>query len=236
MTTKLYTLTSKNQSNHQTPSLRGFLIRSTVILLVLSFLGLVLFSQNPFSGRIVDTETGIPLPYATVSLPGTSPLMETVTDENGLFEFMDVPTGEHTIEVNYMDYEPLIVTGVKVGMENQESVVLNMQEERLRNGDLFTQTLSGRVMDAESNLPVPYALVTLPGTTPQMEAVTDEYGYFTIKNVPAGSQALEVHTMDYETYVLPRVHIPLGKKVVAPLKIKEKTQQAISHPIENLIF
>lgn len=236
METKFYTTTINPTANNQPITLRSFIFRTTVIALALAFMGIALFAQQPLSGRILDKETGIPLPYATVSLPNTSPLQETTTDEYGHFEFDQVPEGEHRIEVNYMDYEPLILTGVQVRPENQESVVLGMQEERIRKGELFTQTLSGRVMDADSKLPVPYALVTLPGTTPELEAVTDEFGQFRIENVPAGLQTVEVHTQDYETYILSGVNIPIGKQVVAPLKVKEIASEATSHRVEQLIF
>ena len=81
MTQNFYALNQTEKTNSHPTSLRKFILRSTVILLALSFLGLSLFAQNPLSGQIVDTETGMPLPYATVSISDTSPFQETVTDE-----------------------------------------------------------------------------------------------------------------------------------------------------------
>lgn len=107
---------------------RSFILRTSLVLLALLFMGFAMFAQNPLSGRVVDTETGIPLPYATVSLSQSSGVMEAVTDENGQFVFDNVPEGEHILKVDYMDYEQFILPGLKVEADKQESVVLKLQE------------------------------------------------------------------------------------------------------------
>lgn len=114
MNQNIITLNPASLEN-QTSSLRAFMLRSLVVLLALSFMGMTLFGQNPLSGQIVDTETGQPLPYASVSILDSGSVQETATDEFGYFSFENVSGGDHTLKVDAMDYESVILTGVQTG-------------------------------------------------------------------------------------------------------------------------
>lgn len=55
-----------------------------------------------FSGKITDAQTGEPLPGASVLLAEVR--MGAITDSAGFFQFRNVPSGHHTIEISYLGF------------------------------------------------------------------------------------------------------------------------------------
>ena len=59
----------------------------------------------------------------------------------------------------------------------------------------LTQTVRGTVVDVDSKYPLPGAMVRVGDQTVQ----TDEYGQFTLRNVPIGRQTVVVNMFGYES-------------------------------------
>jgi TonB-linked SusC/RagA family outer membrane protein len=55
-------------------------------------------------GRVIDAATKKPLPGVTVFIPGTEPLIGSVSDQDGFFE-ITVPTGQNIIRLSCIGYE-----------------------------------------------------------------------------------------------------------------------------------
>ena len=74
----------------------------------------LLFSSvtGKVQGRVVDTETREPIPYANVIIINSE--MGAATDANGNFFILNVPTGKYTIEFSYLGYQTKRVAGVVV--------------------------------------------------------------------------------------------------------------------------
>ena len=60
-------------------------------------------------GILVDKDSQMPLIGANVYLEKTIPIVGTTTDENGVFEIIDVPIGRQTIIATYLGYEPVVI-------------------------------------------------------------------------------------------------------------------------------
>jgi outer membrane receptor for ferrienterochelin and colicin len=85
-----------------------------------------------------------------------------------------------------------------------------------------TGTIAGELRDGATQQPLPYANIVIEGTS--QGAVTNEAGYFSIKNVAAGTYALRASMLGYKTVVrsdvvvLPRrnttVHMELASSAI----------------------
>jgi hypothetical protein len=73
-------------------------------------------------GNVFDIQTKETLIGATVIILGSEPLMGTSTDIDGNFNLSRVPLGRHSIRVNYIGYEPVIIPEVLV-TSGREAVV-----------------------------------------------------------------------------------------------------------------
>ena len=75
-------------------------------------------------GQIVDVDTEIPLPGATVIIPGTDPLIGASSDMNGYYKLEKVPLGRYTLQFSYIGFDPATVTELEVG--SGKEVIVNM--------------------------------------------------------------------------------------------------------------
>jgi len=105
--------------------------RTTAVFL-LGLLVLFVFHQATFagttgkiSGKIVDAETGVPLPGANVVIKGT--LMGGATDLDGDYFIINVPPGNYTLTASMMGYETLNKTGVSVSIDRTMTVDFDLK-------------------------------------------------------------------------------------------------------------
>jgi len=95
-------------------------MKTKTILLTLGVLMVTIYhteAQNLYQtikGRVVDKETQITLPGATITIRDTDPLLGTITNEEGYFRLENVPMGRHTVIVGYVGYEPFQIPEILV--------------------------------------------------------------------------------------------------------------------------
>ena len=106
-----YIKTQRNYSMHNVfqsignhTTLKGIKYGFLVILLTLNY---TLSAQNllPVKGRVIDVESGEPLPYATVYFNNST--YGATTNEAGEFQFAALP-GKYDLIVNFFSYQPII--------------------------------------------------------------------------------------------------------------------------------
>lgn len=85
----------------------------------------------------------------------------------------------------------------------------------------LTQTMKGRVVDAQSGAGLPGATVLLAQTTPLKGTTTDTEGNFNLSNVAVGRQSLQISFMGYRTQTIPNVLVTSGKEVVLTISLQE---------------
>jgi len=114
--------------------------RSTSQLLSLIYILLLVTNasgQNltqTIKGKVVDIDLQTPLPFATVMILGSDPVIGATTNIDGFFRLEGVPLGRYDIQISYIGYEPSIITELEVG--SGKEVVLNIGlKESLLNLD-----------------------------------------------------------------------------------------------------
>ncbi|HNW52531.1 MAG TPA: carboxypeptidase-like regulatory domain-containing protein, partial [Prolixibacteraceae bacterium] len=111
----------------------------------ITFVLLLLITQNVFSqkitqtvkGEITDIETKTPLIGATVAVLGTNPLLGTSTDVNGKFKIPNVPVGRYNVQINYIGYDPVIVSEVLVS-SGKETILNSGMKQSVSQVDEVT--------------------------------------------------------------------------------------------------
>lgn len=79
--------------------------------------------------------------------------------------------------------------------------------------DKPTQTIRGRVTDAQTTLPLPGASIVLLNIEPQKRTITDNDGYLELKNVPVGRVSLKFGFIGYQSRVVKNVQLQSGKEL-----------------------
>ena len=75
------------------------------LFLFFLFVNLSVFAQFSVSGKVVSKETQTPIAYAEVYILDLG--KSKVSDENGNFEFSDIPAGTYGFAVFNLEYEVL---------------------------------------------------------------------------------------------------------------------------------
>ena len=84
-----------------------------------------------------------------------------------------------------------------------------------------TQTVRGRVVDQDAQVPLIGVNVIVLGTSPLLGASTDENGRFEISRVPVGRSTFQISYIGYEPLVLSDVLVTSGKELVLDLELVE---------------
>jgi len=88
------------------------------------------------------------------------------------------------------------------------------------------QTVSGRIVDKESNSPLPGAIIRWTKDVNNTHATSsDGDGYFKLPGIPLGRQDFEVRMIGYTTITIPDVIVTAGKVVILTIQLEESFQQ-----------
>ncbi len=174
------------------------------------------------SGTLIDSISNKPIPDAVVTLLD----MEYTTGADGTYTFTNVPYAEsHTITVEDPRYENYSNTFLL----NKDEVIVNVSLSPL------TGTVSGSVTDANTNKPIPGAVVSLLGT----EVKTEVDGIFTFLDIPyVEEHELTVEDSLYQTYTdtftLDKERLVLNIEII-PLNDSEEELNSLLENFSDLI-
>ena len=121
----------KTTNNYQKSENWGTIRKSLLALLMIVMFTTLAFSQKlsqTVRGTILDTDSKLPLIGATVIIPGTDPLIGSVTDVNGRFRLENIPIGRITIQLSYLGYEAKTVSDIIVNSGKEVVLDFAMQE------------------------------------------------------------------------------------------------------------
>lgn len=113
-------------------------------LLIIMVLGVTqtLFAQSEgkqltqtVRGAVTDKASGEPLPYASVGLLGTT--IGATTNDGGEFVLPNVPIGRHSVSVNFVGYEVVVVKEVMVGSAKEVYLEIPMTEKVEELGEVI---------------------------------------------------------------------------------------------------
>ena len=174
-------------------------------------------------GRVIDLNSGATIEMANVVVrDGRGGQAVTATDPAGGFDFFDVAPGELTLEVQANGYPTDIFF---VSLESGQSLALDLPVSR----DIRPVSLSGRVVDAASDVGISGALVELaPLSGTAITAVTDGTGAFSIGAIPPGGYRLTTTATGFRPFQTPvsldpnrtfEVEIPLESNQVPDIEL-----------------
>jgi hypothetical protein len=81
-----------------------------IVIILLFFLNIALFAKSEINGKVLDSETKIPIEFVSVALCNldSTIINGTMTDSTGTFVFADVKAGDYLIKVKFIGYKDFI--------------------------------------------------------------------------------------------------------------------------------
>jgi len=86
----------------------------------------------------------------------------------------------------------------------------------------FTQTIKGRIIDNQTQMPLPGANIVVMNSDPQIGTITDPDGYFKIDDVVTGRISLQVSFIGYHPLTFSNLNLSTGKELVLDIEMEEK--------------
>ncbi len=90
------------------------------------------------------------------------------------------------------------------------------------NAQTYTQTIRGKVIDADSKSVLFGANIILLNSDTLIGSTTDVDGKFRLEKIPVGRRALKVSSIGYEDAVLNNIIVTSGKEVILTVELQEK--------------
>jgi hypothetical protein len=183
-------------------------------------------------GIVVDSLTGAPITGARVSLGLDGPGV--ASSSLGRFALPNVPVGTRAIVVSrlgYQDLEALIVVTDPMGGVRLRISPDPVQLEGV-SSDTKTDDIRGRVVDADTGEPVPYATLTL--TKDGIRKLgrrfrsTDTLGNFVLPNVSNGGYVLRVDRPGYGIRLQQLEHTGREDPFLIPLSRDARREAALA--------
>ncbi|WP_347923394.1 TonB-dependent receptor [Pontimicrobium sp. SW4] len=84
-------------------------------------------TQN-IKGKVIDNSSKEPIPFATIVIRGTDPIIGTTSDMDGNFLIENVPIGRYDLEASYLGYEPVIFPEVIVTSAKEVVLTITLTE------------------------------------------------------------------------------------------------------------
>ena len=89
----------------------------------------------------------------------------------------------------------------------------------------LTQNIRGRVVDKQTQAPLPGATVVLADAQPTRGTATDADGWFILREVPVGRVSLNISYVGYEPRRERNLLVSSGKELVIQIELEENVQQ-----------
>ena len=88
-------------------------------------------------GRIVDSQSGFPLPGVNVTVVGATPLIGAASDDEGYYTLPDVPVGRHTLQLSFIGYGERTIPNVMVTSGKEVVLNLSLEEKVLMTDEVI---------------------------------------------------------------------------------------------------
>lgn len=89
----------------------------------------------------------------------------------------------------------------------------------------LTQTIRGRIIDADSRIPIADAKLAITDLIPQLLSASENDGSFKINAVPVGRHQLTISLLGYEEKQMSNLLVVAGKEMVLEIEMRESFKQ-----------
>ncbi|MCP4310870.1 MAG: TonB-dependent receptor [Bacteroidetes bacterium] len=99
-------------------------------------------------GQVTDRDSRSPLPFASVVLLNSNPMLGTTTDDNGLFQLDNIPVGRHSIQVSYVGYRDAVLSEILLGSAKEEVLSIEIAESTESIGEVSVSFKKGEPLNS----------------------------------------------------------------------------------------
>lgn len=91
-------------------------------------------------GTVIDNDSKMPLPGASVIIPNSAPFRGTCTDANGSFRLPGITIGRTSVQVSYIGYETVTIPNIEINTGREVVLTVTLQESAVRLNEVVIKT------------------------------------------------------------------------------------------------
>ncbi len=106
-------------------------MKKTFLFIYLTITSIFLFAQDytqNVKGKVIDVDTRISLPGASIILLDSDPIVGTISDIDGNFILENIPTGRRSFKVSFLGYEDAYFYEIVVGTGREVIIDVQLKE------------------------------------------------------------------------------------------------------------
>jgi len=104
------------------------MLRTFFLVFTLVCAKLIAQPTQTIRGIIVEGASDVPVPFATIVIQQTQPLIGGTSDSSGNFSLTHVPVGRYDLKVNCFGYEPAIIREVMISSAKQSFIKVTLTQ------------------------------------------------------------------------------------------------------------
>jgi hypothetical protein len=89
----------------------------------------------------------------------------------------------------------------------------------------LTQVVRGTVIDAETQMPLPFANISVTSLSTPIGTTTNNDGVFRLENVPVGRHTIQFSFIGYKSKIIAELMVTSGKELILNIALKESLAQ-----------
>lgn len=89
----------------------------------------------------------------------------------------------------------------------------------------LTQVVRGTVVDSETQIPLPFANISITSLSVPIGTTTNNEGNFRLEKVPVGRHTIQISFIGYKTKIVAELMVTSGKEIVLNISLKESLTQ-----------
>lgn len=99
-----------------------------VVLMLMSGLSYGQQFVQTIRGVVTDEASKVPVPFASVILLNTNPVIGTVSDSSGNFSIVNVPAGRYDLQASYIGYKPSLIRELLISSARETFVTVSIKQ------------------------------------------------------------------------------------------------------------
>ncbi|MBC8484635.1 MAG: TonB-dependent receptor, partial [Bacteroidetes bacterium] len=125
------------------------------LIVLITIISISIYSQEKLKqsikGIIVDKQSQMPLPGATIVLLNFDPIIGTTTNEDGNFKLENIPIGRHDIQVTYMGYNPFVLNNLLLSSGKELVLKIELEESCINVEEIVIKAYSRKDQPINKN-------------------------------------------------------------------------------------
>ncbi len=119
-------------------------LATLLIIFIVNIASILGQNTQTVRGKIIDSDSGWPIPGATVVILNSDPIQGTVSDMEGEFKIENVTVGRHNISIKFLGFQSATLSNIMVESGKETVLEIPLQESTIETEEVVVNGSPGK--------------------------------------------------------------------------------------------